>query len=165
MGGLVRGRKMTELGELGRYHEVQGQWLRMENVQKPSGCGQMNILILSDAPDLSEAVVAQICEASNDYKTLRSSWPNYDASLIGDVNLLLLCLNDSPEPETMRHLRRATKLPILLVAPTLADSEVVELYAMGVDDHLVSPVSPALLAAKLRVWERWVARLATTLYH
>ena len=161
----MRGRKMTEFGELGRYHEAQRQRLRMENTQKPSGRGQMNILILSNDADLSEAVAKQICEANNEYKTLRSPWPNFEASLIGNGDLLLLCLRKSPEPESLRQLRQATKLPILLVAPTLADSEVVELYAMGVDDHLISPISPELLAAKLRVWKRWVARLAMVLYH
>ena len=156
---------MTEFGVLGRYHEAQRQRLRMENIRKPSGGGQMKILILSDDASLAEAVVRQVCEVSDEYTTLRSSWPNDDASLIGTVDFLLLCPSQSPEPETVRHLRRATKLPILLVAPPMTDNEIVDLYAMGVDDHLVAPVSLELLAAKLRVWERWVERLATVLYH
>jgi DNA-binding response OmpR family regulator len=62
-------------------------------------------------------------------------------------------------------LRQATRLPILLIAPALDETTLVQLYAMGLDDHLPAPHSTPLLAAKLRAWERWIERVASVLYN
>lgn len=53
-------------------------------------------------------------------------------------------------------LRSHTEVPILLLSSLNDEEYEIEAYQAGADDYIVKPVSPDLMHAKLRAWQRWV---------
>ena len=67
--------------------------------------------------------------------------------------------NSSQEPlELCRLFRSNSVAPILLFLPTYHETQILDAYALGVDDVIVKPVSPPIVMAKLMAWLRrsWV---------
>jgi len=124
----------------------------------------MKILALNDAPDSARLLIDHLRQIDYEHIVVTASWPAYPSALLEDTDLILLNLYNGVDFDELVRLRRATKLPILLIAAIEDERSLVLLYAAGVDDHLVQPVSYPLLDAKLRVWQRWVVRLASILF-
>jgi DNA-binding response OmpR family regulator len=57
-------------------------------------------------------------------------------------------------PEICAALRQHVANPILLLTPVNNESHTLEAYQAGVDECIIKPISPALFAAKTRVWLR-----------
>ena len=53
-----------------------------------------------------------------------------------------------------RHLRTESAEPILLLTPTRDEAHLLEAYQASVDECIVKPVSPLVLAAKVLAWLR-----------
>ena len=60
--------------------------------------------------------------------------------------------------EMCRHFRAVSVAPVLLLLPTYHETQILDAYALGVDDVIVKPVSPTIFVAKLMAWLRrsWV---------
>jgi DNA-binding response OmpR family regulator len=71
---------------------------------------------------------------------------------VPDLMLLDLNLPKISTLELIKNLRREMLIPILLLASAWNEEELLEAYTTGIDDHLLKPVSPSLLQAKIRVW-------------
>ena len=71
---------------------------------------------------------------------------------IPDLLLLDAHLSREATLELIRHLRGEMLIPIILLVSAWSGEEILEAYQAGIDDHLVKPVSPSLLQAKLKVW-------------
>jgi DNA-binding response OmpR family regulator len=74
--------------------------------------------------------------------------------------LVVIDLNNSKQDplELCKQFRSNSVAPILLVLPTYHETQILEAYAISVDDVIVKPVSPPILVAKLMAWLRrsWV---------
>jgi len=74
--------------------------------------------------------------------------------------LVVIDLNNGKQEllELCRLFRTVSVAPILLVLPTYHETQILDAYALGVDDVIVKPVSPPILVAKLMAWLRrsWV---------
>ncbi len=53
-------------------------------------------------------------------------------------------------------LRSYTEAPILFLSSLNDEEYEIEAYQAGADDYILKPVSPDLMHAKLRAWQRWV---------
>lgn len=124
----------------------------------------MKILVIGDNSSLANAAANQLRQI-REYSIVTTAWPASDLEHLPGIDLLVIYTDHDLDLVALRRLRFTTRLPILLIAPPVDDLTVVQFYAAGVDDHLVAPVSQELLAAKLRVWERWLTRLASAHYH
>ena len=71
---------------------------------------------------------------------------------IPDLLLLDIHLSRASTLELIRRLRGEMLIPIILLVPGWSGDEILEAYQAGIDDHLLKPVSPSLLQAKLKVW-------------
>ena len=71
---------------------------------------------------------------------------------IPDLLLLDIHLSRTSTLELIRRLRGEMLIPIILLVPGWSGDEILEAYQAGIDDHLLKPVSPSLLQAKLKVW-------------
>jgi DNA-binding response OmpR family regulator len=125
----------------------------------------MRILMLSDELDSAEELANQVNQAGDDYTINLASWPAYSPALLGNADLIIVHAHDIVDRKRIVRMREITKLPILLISAIGDEEFLARLYAAGVDDYLGLPVSYPLLLAKLRVWQRWVVRLITVLYH
>jgi DNA-binding response OmpR family regulator len=128
----------------------------------------MKILMLSDDSDSAHALLEHLQQTGSEHSVTSSTWPDYAPSRLKsrlqEVDFILLNIHnfnfhDRAELNSLVRLRQRTRLPIFLIAPIEDEETIVQVYASGIDDHLVSPVSPALFAAKMRVWQRVVMRL------
>ena len=74
--------------------------------------------------------------------------------------LVVIDLNNGKmDPLDMcRQFRAVSVAPILLLLPTYHETQILDAYALGVDDVIVKPVSPPIVVAKLMAWLRrsWV---------
>ncbi|MCC6454694.1 MAG: hypothetical protein IT328_07105 [Caldilineaceae bacterium] len=129
------------------------------------GCSIMRILMLSDELDSAEELADQVSQADDDYTINLAAWPAYSPALLGNADLIVLHVHNFVDPKRIVRMREITKLPILLLSAIGDEELLARLYAAGIDDYLGLPVSCPLLCAKLRVWQRWVVRLTTVLYH
>ena len=71
---------------------------------------------------------------------------------IPDLLLLDIHLSRASTLELIRRLLGEMLIPIILLVPGWSGDEILEAYQAGIDDHLLKPVSPSLLQAKLKVW-------------
>jgi DNA-binding response OmpR family regulator len=57
-----------------------------------------------------------------------------------------------------RKFRTVSLAPILLFLPSYHETQILEAYAVGVDDVIVKPISPPIVIAKIMAWLRrtWV---------
>jgi len=71
-------------------------------------------------------------------------------------DLVVLDLNVEHEErmELYQKFRAVSVAPILLFLPTYHETEILEAYAVGVDDVVIKPVSPAIFLAKILAWMR-----------
>jgi two-component system OmpR family response regulator len=125
----------------------------------------MRILVISDDPDSAGELAEQVSQSGGEYSVNIASWPTYSPALLGDADLLLIHVHNVVSRNRIIKLREISKIPILLLSSIGEEEFLACLYAAGVDDYLALPISYPLLFAKLRVWQRWVVRLATVLYH
>jgi DNA-binding response OmpR family regulator len=125
----------------------------------------MKILALNDTHDSVQLFIDHLRQSDLAHTVVTDSWPAYDSELLEETDFILLNFKKSIDFDELILLRHATKLPILIIAPIQDEATLVSLYIAGIDDHLVQPVSYPLLDAKLRVWQRWVERLASILYN
>jgi len=60
--------------------------------------------------------------------------------------------------EICKQFRALSVAPILLLLPTYHETQILDAYALGVDDVIIKPVSPPIIVAKLMAWLRrsWV---------
>jgi DNA-binding response OmpR family regulator len=60
--------------------------------------------------------------------------------------------------EMCRQFRTVSVAPLLLLLPTYHETQILNAYALGVDDVIVKPVSPPIIVAKMMAWLRrsWV---------
>lgn len=56
--------------------------------------------------------------------------------------------------ELCKKFREVCVAPILLFFPVHHETQILEAYALGVDDVVVKPISPAIFLAKIRAWVR-----------
>lgn len=68
---------------------------------------------------------------------------------------------DVPHPERMelyKKFRAVSVAPILLLLPSYHETQILEAYAVGVDEVVIKPVSPAIFLAKIMAWVRrsWI---------
>ena len=74
--------------------------------------------------------------------------------------LVVIDLNNGRQDplELCRQFRSSSVAPVLLILPTYHETQILDAYAIGVDDVLVKPVSPPILMAKLMAWLRrsWI---------
>lgn len=80
---------------------------------------------------------------------------------IPDLIILDLHLAEAPTLGLIKSLRAEALTPILLLTPARDEDYILETYQAGVDDHLVRPVSPSLLQAKIKAWLKRVAVVST----
>jgi two-component system response regulator MtrA len=71
---------------------------------------------------------------------------------IPDLILLDINLPKVPTLELIKGLRREMLIPIFLLVSAWSEEDVLEAYEAGIDDHLVKPLSPSLLLAKIKSW-------------
>lgn len=71
---------------------------------------------------------------------------------IPDLILLDMNLSKLPTLELIKSLRGEMLIPIFLLAAAWSEEDVLEAYEAGIDDHLLKPVSPSLLLAKIKAW-------------
>jgi DNA-binding response OmpR family regulator len=71
---------------------------------------------------------------------------------IPDLILLDVNLTRAATLELIKRLRGEMLIPIVLLSSGWGEEEILEAYRAGIDDHLVKPLSPSLLQAKLKVW-------------
>jgi len=79
---------------------------------------------------------------------------------IPDLILLDLNLPITSTLDVIRNLRKEMLVPIVLLASAWREEEILEAYQAGIDDHLLKPVSPSLLQAKIRVWLKRAASVS-----
>ena len=74
--------------------------------------------------------------------------------------LVVIDLNNGRQDplELCRQFRASSVAPVLLILPTYHETQILDAYALGVDDVIVKPVSPPILMAKLMAWLRrsWI---------
>jgi DNA-binding response OmpR family regulator len=74
--------------------------------------------------------------------------------------LVVIDLNNARQDplELCKQFRGSSVAPLLLILPTYHETQILDAYALGVDDVIVKPVSPPILMAKLMAWLRrsWV---------
>jgi len=74
--------------------------------------------------------------------------------------LAVIDLNNSKQDplDLCQQFRSNTVAPILLFLPTYHETQILDAYALGVDDVIVKPVSPPIVMGKLMAWLRrsWV---------
>jgi DNA-binding response OmpR family regulator len=58
-------------------------------------------------------------------------------------------------PALTRRLREEIVTPIILLSDRADEASLLSAYAAGVDDCLIWPVSPRVVAAKVKAWLRW----------
>jgi DNA-binding response OmpR family regulator len=79
-------------------------------------------------------------------------------------DLVVIDLNVEHEKrmELYQKFRAVSVAPILLFLPTYHETEILEAYAVGIDDVVVKPVSPAIFLAKILAWMRrsWTVPIA-----
>lgn len=125
----------------------------------------MRILILSEPPNFAQEIASHLNQAQDEFAVTTALWPLDTPTLLEDADLLLIHINSLIHHQHVMQLRRKTRLPIFLLA-NIEDEEFLSLlYASGIDDHLALPVCYPLLLAKLRVWQRWIERLSSVLFH
>lgn len=56
--------------------------------------------------------------------------------------------------ELCKRFKGISDVPILLFFPTYNEAQILEAYALGVDDVIVKPISPAIFLAKIKAWVR-----------
>ena len=71
-----------------------------------------------------------------------------------DLVVLDLNLEHEERMELYQKFRAVSVAPILLFLPTYHETEILEAYAVGVDDVVIKPVSPAIFLAKILAWMR-----------
>jgi DNA-binding response OmpR family regulator len=74
--------------------------------------------------------------------------------------LVVIDLNNGKQDplDLCRQFRAVSVAPVLLLLPTYHENQILDAYALGVDDVIVKPVSPPIFMAKLLTWLRraWV---------
>ena len=71
---------------------------------------------------------------------------------IPDLIVLDVQLPKPPMLDLIKTLRAEMLIPIVLLASGWNEEDVLEAYQVGIDDHIIKPVSPSLVLAKIRVW-------------
>jgi DNA-binding response OmpR family regulator len=61
--------------------------------------------------------------------------------------------------ELCRQIRHRFSNPLLVVIPPLDEECLLQIYDIGVDDCITSPIEPELLAAKVKSWLRWSTKM------
>ena len=79
---------------------------------------------------------------------------------IPDLILLDLNLPKESTLDLIKSLRREMLIPIVLLASAWREEEILEAYQAGIDDHLLKPLSPSLLHAKVKVWLKRAASVS-----
>ena len=75
----------------------------------------------------------------------------------GEITDLIVLDIDITRPESVqlyKTFRAVSTIPVLLFLPVYHEMQILEAYAVGVDDVVVKPVSPAVFLAKIMVWVR-----------
>ncbi len=125
----------------------------------------MRILLVGDNSDSAGFLVDQLYQMENEYQVNVVTWSLCTSSAVNETDLILVNDYERGDCEKLVQLRRRTNLPVFLIATIQDDGTLAQLYASGVDDHLVQPISYPILSAKLRVWQRWTMRSVTKLLH
>lgn len=125
----------------------------------------MRILLVGDNSGSARFLVDHLYQMGNEYQVNVVPWSLCTSSEVSETDLILVNDYKNGDCEKLVQLRRRTNLPILLISTIEDDETLVQLYASGVDDHLVQPISYPILSAKLRVWQRWTLSSVTELLH
>ena len=80
-----------------------------------------------------------------------NSLPRWEKE-IPDLIIFDLSLPKASILELIKSLRAEMLIPFLLLVPAWSEEDVLEAYQAGIDDHVLKPVSPSLLHAKVKVW-------------
>ncbi len=115
----------------------------------------MRILLVGDNSDSARFLVGQLYKMGNEYQVDVITWSSCVSGALNETDLVLINDFKSGDCEKLVQLRRRTNLPIFLISTIQDNGTLAQLYAYGVDDHLVQPISYPILSAKLRVWQRW----------
>jgi DNA-binding response OmpR family regulator len=118
----------------------------------------MKILVLSENPIQTNGMLEELYPAPA-YNFCLAEFRRADRSplselLLEDVEMILFDAPLDLDFVWLAQLRKATTVPIFLLAGASSEQALIDAYLAGVDDHLAKPVSPALLQAKLQVWQR-----------
>lgn len=71
---------------------------------------------------------------------------------VPDVTVVDIQASHQERLELCRRLRDVSATPLLLFLPTHHENELLDAYAIGVDDCVVKPISPAIFLAKVMAW-------------
>jgi two-component system response regulator RegX3 len=79
-----------------------------------------------------------------------------------DLVVIDLNVEHKVHMELYQKFREVSVAPILLFLPTYHETEILEAYAVGINDVVVKPVSPAIFLAKILAWMRrnWTVPIA-----
>src|ERR1044071_3225916 len=79
-----------------------------------------------------------------------------------DLVVLDVDVKHEDRMELYQKFRAVSVAPILLFLPAYHETEILEAYAVGIDDVVVKPVSPAIFLAKILAWMRrsWTVPVA-----
>ncbi|WP_068108339.1 response regulator transcription factor [Tropicimonas marinistellae] len=126
----------------------------------------MRVLLVEDATDLAEAIVARLgqsgvaCDAAPSVSEARDflAVQRYDA-LVLDINL-----PDGSGTDLLRELRgRGDGTPVLMLTALMAVDDRVNALDLGADDYLIKPFDQRELEARLRALVRRQAEQKTDL--
>ena len=111
-------------------------------------------LVLCDRPDVlpvwSSALATQSIQVIAQERLEKAFTQALEE--IPDLILIDLLAGFEAQLQLCRGLRSFSIAPILLALPTYHEEQLLAYYQAGVDECLVKPLSPAVLAAKVKAW-------------
>lgn len=125
-----------------------------DRVAAPGSIGRPAILVAEDDRVVAALVVARLEEAGFDVRHVTNGRKALDALADDPPALLLLDVN-MPETdgfavlEEVRASERWRGIPVIMLTGEEAEAQVVRAFALGADDYVVKPFSPAELTARV----------------
>ena len=125
------------------------------------------IMVVEDENNICKFINALL--KTNDYTVVTA--PDGDTALtmipsyVPDVILLDLGLPDIDGLDIIKDIRKWSNIPIIVVSAREHENDKITALDAGADDYLTKPFSVEELLARLRVTQRMLARIRTSLRH
>lgn len=122
------------------------------------------VLFLTDNCDTAALWVSSVCQSQKKYAVTIAHQRSISTQAVTNSGLIIIEVESTKPVNALRLcqlLRSRTETPILFLSSLDDEEYEVEVYKAGADDYLLKPISPDLLHAKLRAWQRWVAPVPT----
>lgn len=117
----------------------------------------MRLLLLEDAEDVAEAIVASFQRRGDAVDAVGTVADAEDVLAVNDYDVVILDINlpDGEGTEVLRRLRRQRKpTPVLMLTARMAVEDRVAALDIGADDYLVKPFDLRELEARVRALGR-----------